>query len=123
MPLLGIAPQFLVDDVDRALAYYRDKLGFAIDFQYERFYGSVSRDGCAIHLKHAPKSDGEREHRRKNEHLDAFVRVSDVRALYAELQTRGAAVTRALEDRPWNTTDFYVQDLDGYIICFSEERL
>ena len=27
----GIAPQFLVDDLDRAVAYYRNKLGFQLD--------------------------------------------------------------------------------------------
>jgi hypothetical protein len=28
----AIAPQFLVDDLGKAVAYYRDKLGFATDF-------------------------------------------------------------------------------------------
>jgi hypothetical protein len=29
-------------------------------------------------------------------------------------------VTKPLEDRPWSCRDFYVQDPDGYILCFSE---
>ncbi len=29
--LTGIAPQFLVDDLNTAIAYYRDKLGFNLD--------------------------------------------------------------------------------------------
>ena len=29
--LTGIAPQFLVEDLDRAISYYRDKLGFQLD--------------------------------------------------------------------------------------------
>jgi len=33
--VLGIAPQFLVDDLNTAIAYYRDKLGFDLDFCYE----------------------------------------------------------------------------------------
>ena len=43
--LTGIAPQFLVDDVDAAIAYYRGQLGFELDFCYESFYASVRRDG------------------------------------------------------------------------------
>ena len=35
--LTGIAPQFLVDDIGAAIAYYRDKLGFAVDFCYDSF--------------------------------------------------------------------------------------
>ena len=41
--LNGIAPQFLVDDLDRAIAYYRDQLGFVLDFVYESFYASVTQ--------------------------------------------------------------------------------
>jgi len=39
------------DDLDAALAYYRERLGFAVDFAYESFQAAVSRDGVAIHLK------------------------------------------------------------------------
>ena len=45
--LTGIAPQFLVDDLDRAIAYYRDQLGFELDFKYQSFYAAVTRDGLA----------------------------------------------------------------------------
>src|SRR2546430_11495127 len=71
--ITGIAPQFLVDDLDRAIAYYRDRLGFELDFMYQSFYASVKRDGFAIHLKQAPKLAAERAHRKQNEHLDAYV--------------------------------------------------
>ncbi len=118
----GIAPQFLVDDLDRAIAYYRDKLGFDLDFKYQDFYAAVSRDGCAIHLKCAPKLPRNREDRKQNEHLDAYISVSGIRDLFRELETRGAQVVRPLEQRPWACIDFYVEDPDGYILCFSERN-
>ena len=118
--LTGIAPQFLVDNLDRAIAYYVDKLGFELDFTYESFYASVSRDGFAIHLKCAPKTAADREHRRQNEHLDAYVAVSGVRGLFSELQTRGAQVMKPLQEEPWACVDFYIEDPDGNILCFSE---
>lgn len=118
--IAGIAPQFLVDDLDRAVAYYRDKLGFDVDFVYESFYASVSRDGFAIHLKEAPKLSAERAHRKQHEHLDAHVSVSGIRNLFREMQVRGADVIKPLEERPWACLDFYVEDPDGYILCFSE---
>jgi catechol 2,3-dioxygenase-like lactoylglutathione lyase family enzyme len=120
MPVTGIAPQFLVDDLDRAVAYYRDKLGFEVDFVYESFYASVSRDGFAIHLKEAPKLAADRTHRKENEHLDASIAVTGIRGLFDELQERGAVVLKRLEERPWACRDFYVEDPDGYILCFSE---
>ena len=115
-----IAPQFLVDDLHAAIAYYRATLGFQEDFAYESFYASVSRDGFAIHLKCAPKNAGDRAHRRQHEHLDAYVGVTGVEALYEELRSRGAKITKSLGQRPWAHKDFYVEDLDGYILCFSE---
>ncbi len=118
--LNGIAPQFLVDDLDRAIAYYRDKLGFELDFRYQSFYAAVKRDGFAIHLKCAPKLTAAREHRKQNEHLDAFISVSGIRGLFSELGMRGAQVIKPLEERPWSCVDFYVEDVDGYILCFSE---
>jgi catechol 2,3-dioxygenase-like lactoylglutathione lyase family enzyme len=120
--LTGIAPQFLVDDLDRAIAYYCDKLGFVLDFTYQSFYAAVTRDGFAIHLKHAPRLAGEREHRKQNEHLDAYISVSGIRGLFAELERRGARVVKPLEHRPWGTVDCYIEDPDGYILCFSEQN-
>ncbi len=120
--LTGIAPQFLVDDLDRAIAYYCDKLGFELDFNYQSFYASVTRDGFAIHLKHATKLAADREHRKQNEHLDAHISVSGIRGLFSELEVRGAQVIKPLEERPWACLDFYVEDPDGYILCFSEQN-
>jgi catechol 2,3-dioxygenase-like lactoylglutathione lyase family enzyme len=118
--LTGIAPQFLVDDLAAALAYYRDRLGFGVDFRYNSFYAGVSRDGSAIHLKCAPKTVSDRAHRRQHEHLDAYIDVSGVAALHDELRSRGARITKPLEAQPWSCLDFYVEDPDGYILCFSE---
>ena len=118
--LKGIAPQFLVDDLDQSIAYYCDKLGFDLDFKYEGFYASVTRDGHAIHLKDAPKSPGDREYRKQNEHLDAYISVSGIRDLFSEFNLRGAQVIKPLEQQSWGCLEFYVSDPDGYILCFSE---
>jgi catechol 2,3-dioxygenase-like lactoylglutathione lyase family enzyme len=117
----SIAPQFLVDNLQRSIEYYCEHLGFELDFSYEAFYASVSRDGCAIHLKAAAKTAADRVHRRQHEHLDAYVDVSNAAALHDELISRGALVTKPLGDRPWSCRDFYVEDPDGYILCFSEQ--
>ena len=120
--LTGIVPQFLVDDLDRAVAYYCNQLGFELDFTYESFYSSVTRDGFAIHLKCAPKLAAEREHRKQSDHLDAYISVSGIRGLFSEFQSRGAQIIRPLEQQPWACLDFYVEDPDGNILCFSERN-
>jgi hypothetical protein len=82
----GISPQFIVDDLDRAIAYYRDKLGFKLDFTYESFYASISRDGFAIHLKHGNRAD--RAYREGCEHLDLLFRVWYPGALHRNARAR-----------------------------------
>jgi uncharacterized glyoxalase superfamily protein PhnB len=114
------APQFLVDRLNDALAFYEQRLGFECDFVYEDSYASVSRDGAVIHLKCAPKLQAERAHRRSEEHLDAYLPVSGVRELHEEFLRRGAPIVKPLEKKTWGQRDFYVEDPDGYILCFSE---
>lgn len=114
------APQFLVDDLARALAFYEQSLGFRRDFVHDDFYASVSRDGAVIHLKCAPKLAAARAHRRSGEHLDAYLTVSGIDELHAELVGRGAPIVKALGARPWGTVDFYVEDPDGYVLCFAQ---
>ncbi len=116
----GIAPQLLVDDLAAAIAFYVDRLGFTQAIDWGGFYASVERDGQSIHLKCAPKTDADRANRRDNEHLDAYIDVTDIEALYREFQARGVPFVKPLADRPWGARDFYVEDVDGYILGFSE---
>ncbi len=82
MPVIKQAvPQFLVNKLEDAIAFYVVRLGFTTDFVFDDFYASVSRDGASIHLKCAPKLEAERVHRKSGEHLDAFFAVSGVRAI------------------------------------------
>lgn len=118
--ITGISPQFLVDDLHKAISYYRENLGFTLDFCHQSFYASVSRDGFSIHLKCAAKNSAYRLQRKQDEHLDAYIRVTNCIELFEELRSRGATIIKELEERPWACRDFYVEDPDGYVLCFSE---
>jgi catechol 2,3-dioxygenase-like lactoylglutathione lyase family enzyme len=113
----SFAPQFLVDDLARSIAYYQ-KLGFTFGEPWDGFYAIGQLDGLELHLKEAPKNDDERRHRHANEHLDAAAGVEGIEAFYAHCTANGAMVIRPLTATPWGTMDFYVEDPDGYIICF-----
>src|SRR5688572_17919747 len=114
----SLAPQFLVDDLDRAIAYYRDALGFTFAEPWGGFYAIGRLDGLELHLKEAPKNSAERKHRRDNEHLDASAGVEGIEAFYEECVANGAAILRPLASTAWGTKDFSIEDPDGYIVCF-----
>jgi len=114
----SLAPQFLVDDLNRAMAYYRDALGFVFAEPWGGFYAIGRRDGLELHFKEAPKNPAERKHRRENEHLDASAGVQGIEAFYRQCVANGAKILKPLAATEWGTKDFYVEDPDGYIICF-----
>jgi catechol 2,3-dioxygenase-like lactoylglutathione lyase family enzyme len=110
----SFAPQFLVEDIDRSLTYYR-KLGFSFGEPWDEFYAIGQLDGLELHLKEAPKNAAERQWRRDHEHLDA---AAGIEAFYERCVANDIMIIRALTPTAWGTKDFYVEDPDGYIISF-----
>ena len=108
--LTSLAPQLLVDDLSRAMTFYR-KLGFTFGEPWDGFYAIGKRDGLEIHLKEAPKDLA-------NEHLDAAAGVDGIDAFYEECVEQGARILKPLAATAWGTKDFYIEDPDGHIIAF-----
>ena len=113
----SFAPQFLVDDLDRSIAYYQ-KLGFAFGEPWEGFYAIGRLDGLELHLKEAPKNEAERRDRRSHEHLDAAAGVDGIEAFFTQCVANGVTILKPLAPTEWGTKDFYIEDPDGYVISF-----
>jgi catechol 2,3-dioxygenase-like lactoylglutathione lyase family enzyme len=115
--LTSFAPQFLVDDLERAMTYYR-KLGFTFGEPWEGFYAIGELDGLELHLKEAPKRSAGRQYRRDEEHLDAAAGVAGIEAFYEQCVANGISILRPLTATEWGTKDFYIEDPDGNVISF-----
>ncbi|MEO7963042.1 MAG: VOC family protein [Gemmatimonadaceae bacterium] len=113
----SFAPQFLVDDLTRSIAFY-EKLGFRFGEPWGGFYAIGQLDGYELHLKEAHKFEPEREFRRKNEHLDAAAGVDGIEALYAKCVASDITMLRPLTPTSWGTQDFYIEDPDGNVVSF-----
>jgi catechol 2,3-dioxygenase-like lactoylglutathione lyase family enzyme len=113
----SFAPQFLVDDLGRSMAYY-EKLGFTFREPWDGFYAIGYVDGLELHLKEAPKNLADRQYRRTHEHLDAAAGVAGIEAFYDRCVANGVTIVTPLTATAWGTKDFYVEDPDGYIISF-----
>jgi catechol 2,3-dioxygenase-like lactoylglutathione lyase family enzyme len=113
----SFAPQFLIDDIERSIAYYQ-KIGFSFDEPWDGFYAIGHLDGLEVHLKEAPRNQAERQWRRDNEHLDASAGVDGIEAFYEVCVAAGVMVIKPLTATAWGTKNFYVEDPDGYIISF-----
>jgi catechol 2,3-dioxygenase-like lactoylglutathione lyase family enzyme len=115
--LTSFAPQFLVDDLERSIEYYR-KIGFRFGEPWDGFYAIGHLDGLEVHLKEAPKSPSERQWRRESEHLDAAAGVDGIEGFYDQCIANGVTIIKPLAATAWGTKDFYIEDPDGNIISF-----
>lgn len=92
-------PIFRIFDVGKAMEFYRDFLGFSVDFEHrfgENFplYCQVSRGTCGLHLsEHAgDASPGAK----------AFTWMRGIRAFHAELVAKDYRYLKpGIEDAPW----------------------
>lgn len=120
--LAGVTPVLMVADVARSAAFWRDKLGFAIDFLHGRppFYGAVSRDGVCLHLRfvHAPNFAELAE--REVSLILAAIETANVKALFAEFEARDVEFPQRLKRQAWGGLDFHVRDPDGNVVSFVE---
>jgi uncharacterized glyoxalase superfamily protein PhnB len=116
----SVVPILFVRDVTLSANYFRDRLGFAIDFLYGEppFYGSVSRDGVCLHLRFVEAPNFAELAAREESLITASFQVSDVKALFDELSGRGAEVAQTLVKQVWGGTDFHVRDPDGNVVSF-----
>jgi predicted enzyme related to lactoylglutathione lyase len=122
--LTGISPVLLVTDLDRSVAYYRDRLGFECELYGEPpDFATADRDGQTILLALARDAERLVPHWQIVDKMwNVYIRVDDADAIYAELQKRGAEIDYTIYDAPHGFREFGVQDPDGHDIAFGERR-
>ena len=112
MATLGrVAPELPARDLQRALDFYEQKLGFQVSMRMPE-YANVERDGIAIHLFYEEAAD----------HSPAGVHIftTDIEELCAEFQRRGVHLTQEIARKPWGNRDFRVKDESGNELKFTE---
>lgn len=130
-PLTGLCPLLAVFDMPRALAFYRDRLGFdlighspEIDAAEGRyFHWAHLRRGPAELMLNTAYDAGERpaaaDAPRWAGHGDTWIYVGcmDVDATHADLVANGIEASPP-KDAPYGMRQVFVADPDGYILVF-----
>lgn len=104
-------PELPFDDVAVAVAYYRDVLGFHINYQQDDL-GVMDRDEITVLLIARTK--------RHSGVGSAYIYVEDADALHAELCSKGANVQGEPISHPWGLRDFRVIDNEGNWMAFGQ---
>ena len=115
--------ELFVDDLDAAIAFWRDVLGFAVARRDEG-YASLERGTVVLGLgpvaKLPPAGPGpgftqERLARDKGAGVEIVLEADDLQAVHESCRAAGVIV-EDLTDRPWGLRDFRIADPDGYYI-------
>jgi len=125
--LVSITPFFIVKDLQASIAFYRERLGFQLDFQGPEgdvYYAAVSRDGVGIMLKEIlPDVLPCPNHTRHAwARWDAYIYTLDPDTLFDEFRQRGVSFVKELsfiDDGLWG---FEITDADGYVLAFFQLR-
>ncbi|HEV3057538.1 MAG TPA: VOC family protein [Vicinamibacterales bacterium] len=125
--LVSISPFFIVKDLQASIAFYRERLGFQLDFQGpdgDVYYARVSRDGLGIFLKtilpDVPPCPNHTRHPWAR--WDAYIYTLDPDTLFDEFRQHGVSFVKELsfiDDRLWG---FEITDADGYVLAFFQVR-
>ncbi len=119
---LTATPQFTVPDVVAAADYYRDRLGF----ENRGFFGDppvfamVGRDAIEIFFNQDPRA-AHLPRVRAAVAYDAYIHVTAVDALAAELRARGATLIEGPVDRIYEMREVVVEDCHGLRLAFGQD--
>ena len=124
----SISPSFIVRNVTTAISFYRNMLGFEVEYQQperDPFFAIVRRDGAMIFVKSVgaePIPNRTRSAPEVAARWDAYVSVPDPDALAAEFTSRGVKFFEPLADTHDGLRGFEIEDADGYLLFFGRPR-
>jgi catechol 2,3-dioxygenase-like lactoylglutathione lyase family enzyme len=113
-----------VQDVERSMAFYRDRLGFMVEATYDDPpYATLTRKGARLSLAEqghvapdrpgvimlAPPDPSELP-------VVLVLEVEDARAVHSSLVGEGARLLAEPYTPPWGGLRFFVVDPDGYLV-------
>lgn len=121
----GVVPVFLVDDLVPTVEYYRDVLGFEVDFVYgdPPHYGSVSRGNAVLNFTRSDPPGRRNSVLRAGpgNGVDAYFVITDVDDVFEEVRDRGALIRTSPASHEYGMREFKIEDKNGYTIVFAEE--
>jgi catechol 2,3-dioxygenase-like lactoylglutathione lyase family enzyme len=123
MRMTRALPVVIVTDFERAIAFYRDTLGFDVSYTYGEppFWGEVGRDDVAFNLRHSDESPWLPGVRDDEQLLSIAITTTDAKALFLQYEDAGVDFQERLREKPWNAIEFVLRDPDGNLILFGSQ--
>ena len=129
MSLNSLTPNLMVNDVEETIEYYTDILGFTLLMTVPETgkldWAMVKRNDVVIMFQTKkslssglPRLAGEKP----GGGLTFYIKVDRITELHEELLNNEVEIISDLESTFYNTIEFSIVDVNGYILTFSEEK-
>lgn len=101
-----VAPTVPVRDIERALRFYRDVLGFSVTFTNGEpiSFAAIAQGDARLHLEVQSAREGT---------IHFHLMVDDLSAVAEALRQNGVTLLQQPTVQPWGLQDLIVADLDG----------
>jgi catechol 2,3-dioxygenase-like lactoylglutathione lyase family enzyme len=108
-----VAPTFYVSDLERAIAFWTEKLGFEVKFTNGEpaVFAAVRRDAAEVHLGVDAKRTGQ---------CHCHFMVEGLEDLAGVLTQNGTTIKQPLKNQPWGLQDMVIIDPDGNTMEIAE---
>ncbi|HET9111110.1 MAG TPA: VOC family protein [Ktedonobacterales bacterium] len=125
MTYTSLAPNLMVEDVEKTIAFYRDTLGFEVTARVPEegtpVWASVTADTVSLMFQQR-HSLGEELPQLVDQPiggtLTLYIGVDDADALYTRVRDKAHIIKEPMTTF-YNAREFYLQDPNGYILGFS----
>jgi len=119
-----LSPMMAVRDMAKAIAFYRDSLGFELGMAFPDAdspeYADLSKDGMVLMFIPA-QSCGIGPGEKLGTGVNLYMEIDDDIDRYcAELKGKGVKIAADIKDEPFGIRDFTVEDPDGYKLTFNQ---
>lgn len=122
----SLAPVMIVDDVAAGLAFWRDRLGFAVENEVPApdgglIFGSARRDGVEVMYQSRQSVLAEDPDAKLDGHSVAlFIELGDMASLDAiEHAVQGTPIVKPRHETFYGTTEIYVREPGGNVVGFA----
>lgn len=120
MAVKRVVPQLRTTDMGSSIEFYTEKLGFAVEFNYQDFYVGIRGGDSMIHLKHVDDKDPSISFVKDGGHLHLYLETADVKDFAEQLKTKGVRLLTEVHETPWQTREFVIEDDQGHTLYFGQ---
>ncbi len=107
-----------VQDLQKSVAFYTQKLGFITDWKAHGWH-ALRLGQCQLMLGEC--ADEVPAFQTGNHSYFAYLEIEEIDSFYAELIAKQVEIVAAISDQPWGMREFGICTLDGHRIMFGQQ--